>query len=176
MSKYEKLAKAKKEFGKLVKNSDNPYFKSKYADLNALLDLVEEPLANNGLILVQPVSDGCVTSEIIEVETGEAVCSSFIKLPELNDPQKLGSAITYFRRYTLQSMLALAADDDDGNKASNKKQAPLKKAKLTDDQFKKLLLPENFKHIETALDRYEMSEEARNTLLITLEAAQNESL
>ena len=44
-----------------------------------------------------------------------------INLPEISDPQKLGSAITYFRRYTLQSLLALQAEDDDGNKAIVKK-------------------------------------------------------
>ena len=60
-----------------------------------------------------------VYSKILCVEGTGGVISA-LKLPELNDPQKLGSAITYYRRYTLQSLLALQSEDDDGNSASGK--------------------------------------------------------
>jgi hypothetical protein len=69
--------------------------------------------------MLQPIQNGNVTTIIIDCENNESIESS-IALPVLSDPQKLGSAITYFRRYTLQSLLSLMAEDDDGNKASRK--------------------------------------------------------
>lgn len=113
----EKLAKVKSEIGKISKDSTNPFFKSKYFDVNSLLEHVEPLLQKNGLVLLQPIKEGYVFTEIHEVESGLKIESS-LKLPELNDPQKLGSAITYYRRYSLQSLLGLQAEDDDANKAS----------------------------------------------------------
>ena len=79
-----------------------------------------EPLLQiNGLVLIQPIKEGKVQTVIQDIESGEFEYSE-LKLPELTDPQKLGSAITYYRRYTLQSLLGLQAEDDDGNKASQK--------------------------------------------------------
>lgn len=119
MSIYSKLFEAKKEIGKISKDSKNPFFKSKYFDVNKLLDSVEPILQKNGLLLLQPIEDGKVFTKIIDVETSESV-SSEMTLPNLQDPQKLGSAITYYRRYTLQSLLGLQAEDDDGNLAAKK--------------------------------------------------------
>jgi hypothetical protein len=111
------LSNVKKEVGKLSKTETNPFFKSKYFDINSLIEQVEPLLDKNGLLLLQPILNGVVTSEIWHVETGLKV-SSEINLGNILDPQKLGSAITYYRRYTLQSLLGLQAEDDDGNKAS----------------------------------------------------------
>jgi hypothetical protein len=69
--------------------------------------------------MLQPIQNGNVSTIIIDCESSETIESS-IALPALSDPQKLGSAITYFRRYTLQSLLSLQAEDDDANKASRK--------------------------------------------------------
>ena len=113
---FKKLAEAKKEIGKISKDSTNPFFKSKYFDINQLLEHTESILQSKGLMCLQPIKDGKVVTMIVEVESGESIESS-IDLPNLTDPQKLGSAITYFRRYTLQSLLSLQAEDDDGNKA-----------------------------------------------------------
>jgi hypothetical protein len=66
---------------------------------------------------LQPIIKGEVFSEIIDVESEDSVTSS-IPLPQMDDPQKLGSAVTYYRRYTLQSLLGLQAEDDDANIAS----------------------------------------------------------
>lgn len=121
---YEKLAEVKKEIGKISKDSENPFFKSKYFDINALLQHTEPLLQKNGLLLLQPIENGCVNSIIIDIESGEKI-ESELKLAEISDPQKIGSAITYYRRYTLQSLLSLQAEDDDGNKASGK-QTPAK--------------------------------------------------
>lgn len=116
---YLKLAEVKREVGKVSKNSKNPHFKNTYADLNALIDAVEPILLEKGLLMLQPIQNGNVTTIIIDAENSESVESS-IALPQLQDPQKLGSAITYFRRYTLQSLLSLQAEDDDGNKSTRK--------------------------------------------------------
>jgi hypothetical protein len=116
---YLKLAEVKREVGKVSKNSKNPHFKNTYADLNALIDAVEPILLEKGLLMLQPIQKGNVSTIIIDCESSETIESS-IALPALQDPQKLGSAITYFRRYTLQSLLSLQAEDDDANKASRK--------------------------------------------------------
>lgn len=116
MSIYKKLFEAKKEIGKISKDSKNPFFKSKYFDINSLLEHVEPILQKHDLLLLQPILDGKVSTVIIDVETGDKV-SSEISLLGLKDAQKTGSEITYYRRYTAQSLLGLQAEDDDGNKA-----------------------------------------------------------
>ena len=117
MNLYTKLNEVKKEIGAISKDSTNPFFKSKYFDINSLLRHVEPLLQKNGLLLLQPIVKGEVFSEIVDIESGESVQSS-IPLPQMDDPQKLGSAVTYYRRYTLQSLLGLQAEDDDANSAS----------------------------------------------------------
>ena len=121
------LANVKKEVGTLSKTETNPFFKSKYFDINSLIQQIEPLLEKNNLLLLQPIENNKVKSVIYEVESGTFV-SSEIELPNLTDPQKLGSAITYYRRYTLQSLLGLQAEDDDGNKAS----APTKQKATTE--------------------------------------------
>jgi len=111
------LANVKKEVGKLSKTETNPFFKSKYFDINSLIEQVEPLLEKNGLLLLQPIINNEVKSIIYHCESELSVESS-IQLTQFNDPQKLGSAITYYRRYTLQSLLGLQAEDDDANKAS----------------------------------------------------------
>lgn len=111
------LSNVKKEVGKLSKTETNPFFKSKYFDINSLIEQVEPLLEKNGLLLLQPILNGVVTSEIYHVDTAQKL-SSEINLGNITDPQKLGSAITYYRRYTLQSLLGLQAEDDDANKAN----------------------------------------------------------
>ena len=128
---YSKISSVKSEIGTLTKKSDNPFFKSKYLELSDLLLAVEPLLEKNGLLLMQPVRDNKVWSEIYDVETGEVV-QSYLELPNISDPQKLGGAITYFRRYTLQALLSLQAVDDDGNEASK---APKKKPTMNNEQF-----------------------------------------
>jgi hypothetical protein len=136
---YQKLAQAKKEIGAISKDSKNPFYKSKYFDINQLLHHVEPVLEKYGLMIMQPIIDGKVVSLIIDVETGND-CRSEIKLNDERDPQKIGSQISYFRRYTLSSLLSLQAEDDDANKAS-KKEAPIVKptfgAKAADAEFLK---------------------------------------
>lgn len=116
---HKKLAKVKFDLGKINKSLTNPFYNSHYFDINMLLEHVEEALVLNGLLLLQPIIDGHVVSQIIDLDTGEMNESS-IKIPEFNDPQKVGSAITFYRRYALQSQLGIQAEDDDANKAAGK--------------------------------------------------------
>ena len=116
---YTRLDLVKKQLGKISKDSTNPFFKSKYFDINQLLEHVEPLLQSNGLLCLQPILDGKVTTVIMDTESKEQVTSE-IQLPDLSDPQKLGSCITYYRRYTLCSLLALQAEDDDGNRVNKK--------------------------------------------------------
>ena len=126
MEIYKKLLKVQQEVGAVSKDATNPFFKSKYFDINGLIQHVEPILSMHGLVLLQPIQDGKQYSIITDCESGESV-SSYLELPILNDPQKLGSAVTYYRRYTLCSLLALQAEDDDANIASKESKKPVKK-------------------------------------------------
>ncbi len=159
---YLKLAEVKREVGKVSKNSINPHFKKTYADLNALIDAVEPILLEKGLLMLQPIQNGNVTTVIIDCESSESIESS-IALPALQDPQKLGSAITYFRRYTLQSLLGLMAEDDDANKAS----APTKKPTLTTEAAMlnaelKISLPQMMQSFEMTVEQQEKYKQLLN--------------
>lgn len=128
------LAKVKSQLGAVSKKANNPFFKSKYADLNTYLDEVEPLLEENGLLLLQPVvsySDhNVVVSRILHVESGQSVESS-MKLVGDTDMQKAGSGITYARRYTLGALLSMKAEDDDGNHAAGKTKTYAKKETTT---------------------------------------------
>jgi hypothetical protein len=134
MKIYQKIIEAKREIGKVAKNAKNPHFKNTYADLNALIEAVEPILLEKGLMLLQPIIENKVFSKIIDAESGECV-ESYIDLPLSVTPQAMGSAITYYRRYTLQSLLSLQAVDDDGQAASQ----PVQKETLTDERFENAL-------------------------------------
>lgn len=126
---YQKLHEAKLEIGKVAKNAKNPHFKNTYADLNALIEAVEPILLDKGLVLLQPIKEGRVFTIITDIESSDCI-ESYIDLPNNLNPQQLGSAVTYFRRYTLQSLMSLQAVDDDGQHASQ----PVKVQKTECDQ------------------------------------------
>lgn len=121
----EKIIKIQEEIGVLVKTEDNPFFKSKYLDINALLEQLLPLLIKNKLRVVQPLSnlDGkpAIITQVYDAEADKVILEEKFPLPDLQDPQKMGSAITYYRRYALQSLFLLRAEDDDANKASEKK-------------------------------------------------------
>jgi hypothetical protein len=114
-------AKAQAAMGEVKKNQTNPAFKNKYADLSTVLDAVLPAMNANGLAVIQsPSFDGewlILETYVIHVEGGWF--RSSIKLrPSKTDPQGVGSAITYARRYAAQSLTGVAPEDDDGNAAS----------------------------------------------------------
>ena len=113
----QKLFNLQQEIGTISKDASNPFYKSKYFDINSLINQLNPLLKKHRLLLLQPIEEDCVYSKLICIDGTGGVISA-LKLPEINDPQKLGSAITYYRRYTLASLLGLQAVDDDANVAS----------------------------------------------------------
>ena len=119
------LSQAQGEMPNVKKDSTNPFFKSKYADLAACWDACRATLSKHGLSVMQ-IPDG--PSGLITVlghTSGQWISGRVEMTLTKNDPQGLGSALTYARRYALSAFIGLASeDDDDGNAAS---QAPAKK-------------------------------------------------
>lgn len=126
------LLEAQKKIESVTKEADNPYFKSKYADLNSLMEACKKILNDNGILILQPVTLEGVETILIH-NSGEWLSSiTKIVCKSDNNPQDQGSAITYARRYGLQSMLFMSAEDDDGEKATDHKTispSPLKQTK-----------------------------------------------
>jgi hypothetical protein len=121
---YKKIWQVKSEIGAVTRSSNNPFFKTKYADLNAHLEVVEPICQKLGLVLTQstlanPQLGNVVKTDITDIESGAQI-SSILQLPKLDDMQKLGGAITYARRYTLGALLAIQTEDDDGNTATGR--------------------------------------------------------
>lgn len=123
-------------FAPAMKCATNPHFKSKYADLAACIEAVDDALLSNGIAVYQETShdDSGVTVETVFLhESGETMRCGKLHVPAAkNDPQGYGSALTYARRYSLMAACGIAPEDDDGNAASqNKPQAVAKPEGLT---------------------------------------------
>lgn len=116
------LAIAQGEISHAVKDSENPHFRNKYADLASIWDAVRAPLSKAGLSVTQcPMSDGTrhwLRTTLLH-KSGQWIAS---ECPLIGgaDMQKLGSALTYARRYALAAIAGVAQDDDDGNGATGK--------------------------------------------------------
>jgi hypothetical protein len=115
------LLKAQASMGNASKGASNPYFRSSYADLNAIREVVTPALNANGITVLQPTTtlDGksYVETTLLH-ESGEFLSSlTEIVTAKQNDPQAAGSGISYARRYGLQSFLSVGAADDDGEAA-----------------------------------------------------------
>lgn len=112
------LNKAQSDFMVAKKDAKNPFFKSKYATLNSVYEAVAPALLSNGFTIIQPIVDNNVETTLVHA-SGQFITSSCpIVCAKQNDPQAMGSAITYARRYSLASLLGVMTDeDDDGEKA-----------------------------------------------------------
>lgn len=165
------LAVAHKSFKAVKKNSVNPYFKSKYADLEAIIDATDKALAEQGVVPVQsPLAKGDkagVTTMLIHT-SGQWMRADLLLPVAKGDAQGIGSAITYARRYSLQSFLNVAAEaDDDANAAAGKEseakaatmpKPPKKEAKPNgEDSFK-------LKFWRTAKAKGKSDDEIRNII------------
>lgn len=118
------LLKAQTEFMTASKDAKNPFFKSKYATLNSVWEAVATALHNNGLVCIQPIVNNMVATTIIHT-SGQFITSECpIVCAKQNDPQALGSAITYSRRYALASMLGVMTDDDDDAESAMVRKQP----------------------------------------------------
>jgi hypothetical protein len=116
------LSKAQGQMHSAKKDSANPFFKSKYADLASVMEAIREPFANNGLSVIQvsipsDKPEVCVKTVILHSSGYEYDCG-VVTVPVIkNDAQGYGSANTYARRYGLQTAGVIPAEDDDGNAA-----------------------------------------------------------
>lgn len=133
--------KAKKAFAPALKDKTNPHFRSKYADLGACIEAVDDALLANGIAMYQettPDQAGVVVETILLHESGESIRSGKLHVPASRiDPQGFGSALTYARRYSLMAACGIAPEDDDGNAAVTAQKAPsgLSAASVKADAF-----------------------------------------
>jgi hypothetical protein len=160
-----KLLQFQKAIGVIAKDSKNPHFKNTYASLTQILSEVKPVLTTLGLVLLQPINNGKVGTIILDGTT--TIAESWIDLPLNLQPQPLGSAITYFRRYTLSSLLALEIDDDDAQSA---KPSPVK-PNLNAQQFESMIKAINEGKkltVEVAMNNYTISPEHLTALKTAL--------
>ena len=117
------LLKAQKSMGAAKKEATNPYFHSSYADLGSVMEACKSQLNENDIVILQPIMGMMVETVLLHI-SGEWMSSETpIEQKEEHNPQALGSAITYARRYGLQSMVFIPAEDDDGNTANQHKKS-----------------------------------------------------
>jgi len=122
------LHKAQTKIKAAVKDSTNPHFRSKYADLSSVVEAVKVHLNDAGIVFLQGVSgveNGVAVETRLLHVSGEWIASTLEIPASKHDAQGYGSAITYGRRYGLQAMCGVPAEDDDGNAATASAPHPL---------------------------------------------------
>lgn len=116
------LAKAQGEISGAKKDEENPFYKSKYADLASVWDACREPLSKHGLSVIQTTGfdskDQFTLFTVLAHSSGEWIESAYPLNPVKNDPQGMGSCVSYARRYSLAAIVGIYQVDDDGNEAS----------------------------------------------------------
>ena len=129
------LLKFQGQVNKIQKDAKNPHFKSSYASLSKILEETKPVLTECGLVLTQHFDVDVLTTMLCHAESGEYMQSDYpINVKDAGLPQQFGSALSYARRYGIQSILNLSASDDDGQMASNPAQVskePIVKEKIT---------------------------------------------
>lgn len=127
-----------------TKTASNPHFKSKYADLPTVIDAIKPHLSKHGLAFMQmpKPSEGGISIETILIHTsGDKLSMGVLFVPaNRQDAHGYGSALTYARRYALQTCFGLPTEDDDGNAAVKSQQAPASVKTITPEQFAQLQL------------------------------------
>jgi len=112
----EAVAKAQGEFRSVMCNRENPYFKSNYADIDAIMNAIRTPLSKNGLSVWQPPCSNENGTTILHTRiihsSGQWIASRLRLIPPKNDMQSLGSTMSYVRRYAISSMLGITVSDD----------------------------------------------------------------
>ena len=98
------------------KDATNPHFKSKYMDLDSIIEVFSPVLAKEGILIFNRSESSILYTSLYDTESDTSITSEFAI--NNSDPQKRGAEITYGRRYNLQQILNIQAEDDDGNKAS----------------------------------------------------------
>ena len=130
-----KLLQIKHDIGTVNKGATNPFFSSKYVEINSLLEAINPILNKHGVLLTQPLTtvDGkpAIQTMLIDSGSGEFIEGTSV-ITEMKDAQKQGASVTYHRRYGVLSILGLGAQDDDGE--SLKSKAPVRKKVATKTQ------------------------------------------
>ena len=125
---YAALLDAKQEIGnKVVRNAENPFHHSKYADLGAVVDAVDPVLQRHGFALVQhgtagPTGKPYLVTKLLHAKTGIEIDGGMYPLvcAKENDPQAMGSSTTYARRYAVMALMGMSPADDDGERGSGR--------------------------------------------------------
>ena len=108
---------------KIKKDAKNPHFKSNYATLSNILDSVMPVLTEVGIVVTQAPMGQVLTTRLTHSESGEYIeCEHDLVMKDPNNPQSIGSAMSYARRYSLTSLLVLNIDDDDANQSAGRNQ------------------------------------------------------
>lgn len=146
------LSKAQSEMKKAIKDSVNPFFekgttKGRYADLESVWDACREPLTKHGLSVIQlptMLNNEPALETMLAHSSGEWVSDVALLNPVKKDPQGLGSAISYMRRYALAAAVGVIQTDDDGNDAMNFTSKPAPKTQPQEARPKPYVEPKGF--------------------------------
>lgn len=140
------LCKFQSEVETIQKTETNPFFKSKYASLADILNVIRQPLADNGISFVQFPKGKYGLDTMLLHTSGEWMSESYEMEPTKHDPQGAGSVITYQRRYALGAILGLNIDnDDDGNSGSQRDTISVAQIGYADELVRKSTLDEDKK-------------------------------
>lgn len=115
------LVKFQGEAEPILKDMANPFFKSRYADLAGCIGATKNLLAANGLAVSQPTrveGSNIIIVTVLLHSSGQFIAGEYLLTPVKNDPQTMGGAMTYGRRYSYLAAIGLAPEDDDGALAS----------------------------------------------------------
>ena len=149
------LAKAQGDMAPASKDKDNPFYKTSYAALASVWNACRPALSKNGLSVIQiPGGNGLVVQldTILAHSSGQWIMSSFSVQLQKPDPQKMGSALTYMRRYALAAMVGITQSDDDGNEAAKGAGVPEQKSKAKQQDDTRTVLLERIKAHREALE------------------------
>lgn len=156
------LAKAQGQIEGAKKDSENPFFKSKYADLASVWEACRKQLSDNGLSITQcpeESDNGIAVETMIIHSSGQWIKSRYTMPVSKLDAQAVGSAITYARRYALAAIVGIAPEDDDGNAA-----AKAKPEAKQEQKEKKFLTPEMTGLWKNAKDAFNRDGDLRKVL------------
>ena len=165
---YSVILQARGMIGAVSKNAKNPFFKSNYADINNVIETITPVCESLGIVFTQcpKVIDGkdVLYTRLTLQDNNEQFIDSEVRLllPSA-DMQKLGSAITYARRYALISMFGLETEDDDGQSASKKLTATQKRNQEINKAMEALVEAQKNKDIEKATQIWEWAEDNGHT-------------
>jgi len=168
------LAMAQSEFEAATKSESNPFFKSKYADLASITEVYRKPLAKNKIAVLQPVAtlngEVSVTTMLVHA-SGQYFKSVLSYKLAKTEIQAMGSAITYLRRYSIQSLLSIPAADDDGEAATDRKPIQYAQTKPSNGNGNGKTMGEYSKEINSL-----QTLEAINAYIATLNESQKSKL